>query len=1122
MGRFLFLRARGHRLLLAAALLAVLLTTAVLATLTAFAASVGDAGLRHALRTRDASAAALMITSETPGGDRAAAARDARRGAQRAFDGLPVTLRQFDLSGPYALPESPRPRAERAGEPDLATFAVVDRSRVRLVSGGWPGAADGRVTEVALPEAAADRLGMAPGPRVLKLGDRLGGAPVHIRVSGVYRPHDRTDPYWRLDDLAGRGVRKESGHTAYGPLLTDPAVFASGRISKGELAWTASADFSGLTSDRIGALREAAAKSQRLLSAEPSLKSGVVARTALPETLDRLERALLVSRATLLIVALQLVLLAGYALLLVARLLTSERESETRVLRARGASRGRIASLAALEALLLALPAAVCAPLLAGPLTRLLAGQGLLARIGLRIDTGATARVWLAGGLVALACAAAVTVPALAAARAPRGRARALPAPLRAGADVALLAVAGVAYWQLERRTSGSGALSGDGEGELGIDPLLVVAPALALLAGTVLTLRLLPPAARFAERRAARGRGLTAPLAGWQFSRRPMRGAGPVLLLVLAVAMGMLAIGQGASWDRSQDDQADFLAGAPVRVLGGGTVRQFGQGGVYGALPGVRAAVPAARAGMPLSAGREASVLALDTARADEGFRLRDDLVDGGSGDVLAALRPPGRTDARAGIVLPEETERLEFGVTVRPAPGGDGTEEPSGTEVVVTVEDRFGVPYRIPVGSLPPDGKRRTLTLDLAAAADAPSGRPAGPLALTAVEFDETGYPSRIAVKRFTLDSLRAVTGDGGAREVAVGGGTAWRAKATTNTEPAPDGSEAGPEVKSLRSSPGTPLDITYHMGKAEWGGWSNDRSATVRVTPERPAPPMPSALATDAFLRAGAAKVGSVIEVPMPGGGVKVRIAGAVRELPTTGPTAASAVADAGGAGAGAGSGPAPADGGALLLDLRSVNQVLAGRPDAALPPTEWWLFTEPGAAAGVASALRDRAELDSGQILVRDEIAAALQDDPLGAGPQSALLAVAIAAGALAAVGFAVSTVGALRERSAEFAVLRALGAPRRQLASLLAAEGFPLIALALAIGAGIGVVLTRAVVPLIVLTGRATQPVPAVLVELPLARVALLLAATAAAPVLIVAALALRRDDPAALRVRGGE
>ncbi|MYR40572.1 ABC transporter permease, partial [Streptomyces sp. SID5910] len=113
-------------------------------------------------------------------------------------------------------------------------------------------------------------------------------------------------------------------------------------------------------------------------------------------------------------------------------------------------------------------------------------------RIGLRLDVPAAggAGVWLAAGVTALGCALAVTLPALTASLAAGGRSRPLPAPLRAGADVGLLVVAGVAYWQLSRQTSG--AVTGDG-GALGIDPLLVAAPALALLAGTVLTLRLLP-----------------------------------------------------------------------------------------------------------------------------------------------------------------------------------------------------------------------------------------------------------------------------------------------------------------------------------------------------------------------------------------------------------------------------------------------------------------------------------------------------------------------------------------------------------------------------------------------------------------------------------------------------
>ncbi|MEU2881157.1 FtsX-like permease family protein, partial [Streptomyces sp. NPDC007070] len=100
---------------------------------------------------------------------------------------------------------------------------------------------------------------------------------------------------------------------------------------------------------------------------------------------------------------------------------------------------------------------------------------------------------------------------------------------------------------------------------------------------------------------------------------------------------------------------------------------------------------------------------------------------------------------------------------------------------------------------------------------------------------------------------------------------------------------------------------------------------------------------------------------------------------------------------------------------------------------------------------------------------------------------------------------------------------ALGAPRRQLARMLGAEQGVLVAVALAAGVALGSVLARAVIPLIVLTGQAAKPVPEVLVDLPLAPVALLLAGVAAGPLLVTAVLTVRRADPAvSLRDRGGE
>ncbi|WP_405810202.1 ABC transporter permease [Streptomyces sp. NBC_01520] len=1122
---FVFLRVRAHRLLLAAALLAVLLTTCVLAALTAFSGSVGDAALRHTLTHRSAESAALFVSAEVERDRRAEADATVRRAAADTFDALPVTVRKLETSGPYALPRGLQAPVGRRGEPDLTHLASLDRSRVRLTEGRMPvagaGAPAGPV-QVALPRAAAEALKVKTGTR-LTLADRLGGAPLTIEITGLYEASDQADPYWQLDTLGGRGVRKVV-FTTYGPLLADPAVLASDRLSAGGVSWLAGADFRTVTTDRTGDLHRASTAGPKALSAAAVFDGKVTVRTSLPTVVEQIDRALLVSRSTIMIVAVQLVLLAGYALLLVARLLSSERAGETELLRARGGSRGRLASLAATEALLLAVPAALVAPLLAGPLTRLLADRSELTRIGLELGGGVNGSVWLVAVAVALACALAVVAPALAASAGGRrgSRATALPAPVRAGADLGLLLIAGVAYWQLDRQTgtSGSGALSGDREGELGIDPLLVAAPALALLAGTVLTLRLLPPAARLAERRAAGGRGLSAALAGWQFSRRPLRGAGPVLLIVLAVATGMLAIGQAASWDRSQSDQADFRSGASVRVVAG-LGNDPAKAAPYSDLPGVREAAPAFRTTVDLSGGRTAEVLALDTSHAGERMLMREDLAGSAPQELFDAIAPPKAT--RTGVTLPENSTRAVFDLRITDTAAPEEKKRAGAAPLVsVLLEDRYGIGYRIGAGTVPVDGRTHTVSVPVS---------PSGGLAVTGFEVDGDVPADRSQQRLVAVTGLRAQTAEDGEQPVRAGDGVRWRA-ATTVTEAGEERPGATPEPvsasgaePSFRYGTGAVLTPEPFFGGGPVG--------TLRVTAVRAAAPALKAVVTDAYLTYSGAKLGQEVDLTLSGRTVRVTLVKSVRQLPTTGaagsPGAGSSGAGSSGAGssaagssaAGSGAGSSVKPGGSLLLDLRAVSEVLAQRSGAALAPTEWWLSTAPGDGPVVAAELRKLPGTDPAQVLVRDETAQALADDPLGAGPQSALLAVAAVAAALAAVGYAVGLVGSQRERSAEFAVLRALGTSRRRLARMVAAEQGILIALAVLVGLALGAVLTRAVVPLVVLTGQAARPVPDVLVLLPAGQVAVLLASVAALPLLIVAAITLRRADPAvSLRHQG--
>ncbi|SCD56388.1 FtsX-like permease family protein, partial [Streptomyces sp. BvitLS-983] len=461
--RFVLLRLRAHRLLLTAALTAVLLTASVLATLTAFSGSVGEAALRHTLDHRAAADAALVVRGEPEQEAREAADAAVAEGARRAFAGLPVTVRTLPRSATYALPG-----ARGGEEPPLTHLAALDRSQLRLAAGTWPGDGGSGTREdplrVALPESAAAALKLAPGGEPLTLTDRTTDRTLTVEITGLYRPADTSAPYWLLDELGGRGQRTVD-FTTYGPLLTGPKALAAPRVTAGPTGWLATADYASLDTSTTDALARSATASAAALAKDPALGTGASAETGLPQVLERSERALTVSRTTLLVVALQLVLLAGYALLLVARLLSTERAGETGLLLARGASRRRVAALAAVEALLLALPAVVLAPLLAGPLTRLLAGQGALERIGLRLDTSPTPAVWLVAAATALGCALAVVAPALSAASGEQragARTGALPGWVKAGADVALLVVAGAAYWQLDRQgTPDEGAFGG-------------------------------------------------------------------------------------------------------------------------------------------------------------------------------------------------------------------------------------------------------------------------------------------------------------------------------------------------------------------------------------------------------------------------------------------------------------------------------------------------------------------------------------------------------------------------------------------------------------------------------------------------------------------------------------
>ncbi|MBW8698006.1 hypothetical protein MBT84_00335 [Streptomyces sp. MBT84] len=133
---FVLLRLRAHRLLLAAALLSVVLTTCAVAALAAFSDAVGDAGLRRALQGPSAARTQIDVTSDVTEKDTGRLDSQVRTSLTGAYDGLPVRVWSSTRSGAYGLPRSLRPvDAPRSDNPDLTLLATFERSRVTMVDG---------------------------------------------------------------------------------------------------------------------------------------------------------------------------------------------------------------------------------------------------------------------------------------------------------------------------------------------------------------------------------------------------------------------------------------------------------------------------------------------------------------------------------------------------------------------------------------------------------------------------------------------------------------------------------------------------------------------------------------------------------------------------------------------------------------------------------------------------------------------------------------------------------------------------------------------------------------------------------------------------------------------------
>jgi hypothetical protein len=569
----------------------------------------------------------------------------------------------------YSRPgNSDGPRARIAAREGLC-------EHLRLRAGRCPAAgAQDQPMQAAVSPRMARRLGLRPGSRLEATTPRGEAVAPGLVVTGIYEPTP-ADPWWGLraffppERAAGSDPPIDAvlvDHTALlreldRSLTRNLSVTAERALDPGRVRLSnATAMVGAVTQFRREAW--ASAGSTRVESRLPSLVDQA--------GLDR--RAL---TTPVLLATVQLDALAMLMLLVVARMAADARAGEIALAKLRGAS--------SRQAFLLATYELTVVTLLAFPLALAVGwgGASALARVQLRPG------VPVAVTLPALGVAAVVSVAALAAAAlAGTGQVRqrvlelwrrGRPAPgTRHGLvlELVLLAVATLGMVSLR--------LGGPRQGG-GWDPVALLAPALAVLAGGLLAARALPALAGGLVRANAGSRSLAIYLAARQVARRS--GAALRVVVLLTAAFGLVAFAVTVRQDqrRNHHDRAWTEVGAAralqVRLppgMRGERIAAVADPGGRQLLPGLRTGAAVAFSGTPFT------LLGVDPDRYGRVAFWREDFAGQPLGRLLAPLRPTARIPPPE-LGPAEEIEiRLAAGSVARSVPpeltaellGGDG----------------------------------------------------------------------------------------------------------------------------------------------------------------------------------------------------------------------------------------------------------------------------------------------------------------------------------------------------------------------------------------------------------------------------------------------------------------
>jgi hypothetical protein len=637
----------------------------------------------------------------------------------------------------------------------------------------------------------------------------------------------------------------------------------------------------------------------------------------------------------------------------------------------------------------------------------------------------------------------------------------------KAGVDFALIFIAILGLWQLARYGA---PITRDVQGRLGIDPLLVAAPALSLLAGAVLALRALPLIARTGELFVARGRRLVASLGVWHLGRQPKRYARSALMLILAIAIGVFALSYDATWQTSQRDQAGFATGSDILVSPdmrvGSSIPGYVLADAYARLGGESTSVPVAHATGQLDGlSRPIEYVLVESGAAAGIINYRADQAPAPIGDLLgltSARRPESGAPQVPGS---PEALAITASLAIGPVPPDLPEQPASAYDLAPTVravfEDADGIPFRVDLGQIDQSGSPVRLVAPIVhRESSGEAFEPVFPIRLVGVEVREMApfhpYQRNLEMR---IESLE-IRDDGRWAEFPLPGSDEMVGSAS----PIRLAGEEGTVGLTTRDG-----DLVVIMGSGTTGAESRQPSYFMLWTTPPPEVPVIPVLAASALLEELDLTVGD--EMPLAGltgfNGTG-EVVGRIDTFPTVNPELAHPV----------------------VVDYPTYLAATFGPGVLPPEPETYWLAVDPDHLATAAGSLRN-APYESAGVVTRAEALTALASDPVSLGTIGSLMMGLIAASVLAGIGFLVNVVVSTRERLGQFALMRAIGLSTRQLLSWVTIENGVTVAFALIFGTLLGVVLSNIVLPLTAVTQQATAVVPELVVIHPWSQIAII-------------------------------